>query len=245
MAARVIMVASGKGGTGKSTVSVFTAGCLAKRGRRVLLVELDSGLRSVDYIAGIAGKTVYDIGDILEGRCDAAKAIVESPLYKGLYVVSAPYSGGNVRVDALAAFVRSAREVFDDIFLDTAAGMGVPFLAAMSVCTMGLIVITHDPVATRDGRIVCDALCEHGVTQLRLVINKVPPTIEECGVNDLDECIDTVGAQLLGVVPLRQAVADAGSHGLGLPPSEKEIAHAVFHAMAARLCGEEVPLLVR
>lgn len=117
MAARVIMVASGKGGTGKSTVSVFTAGCLAKRGRRVLLVELDSGLRSVDYIAGIAGKTVYDIGDILEGRCDAAKAIVESPLYKGLYVVSAPYSGGNVRVDALAAFVRSAREVFDDIFL--------------------------------------------------------------------------------------------------------------------------------
>ena len=137
------------------------------------------------------------------------------------------------------------KEVFDDIFLDTAAGMGVPFLAAMSVCTMGLIVITPDPVATRDGRIVCDALCEHGVTQLRLVINKVPPTIEECGVNDLDECIDTVGAQLLGVVPLRQAVADAGSHGLGLPPSEKEIAHAVFHAMAARLCGEEVPLLVR
>lgn len=90
MAARVIMVASGKGGTGKSTVSVFTAGCLAKRGRRVLLIELDSGLRSVDYIAGIAGKTAYDIGDILDGRCDAGKAIVESPLYKGLYVVSAP-----------------------------------------------------------------------------------------------------------------------------------------------------------
>lgn len=245
MAARVIMVASGKGGTGKSTVSVFTAGCLAKRGRRVLIVELDSGLRSVDYIAGIAGKTAYDIGDILDGRCDAGKAIVESPLYKGLYVVSAPYSGGVIRVDALAAFVKSAQQVFDDVFLDTAAGMGVPFLSAMSVSTMGLIVVTPDPVAIRDGRIVCDALCEHGVDEMRLVINKVPARIEDCGVDDLDECIDTVGAQLLGVVPLRQAVADAGAYGVGLAPPEKEVSHAVFHAMAARLCGEQVPLLIR
>ena len=55
----------------------------------------------------------------------------------------------------------------------------------------------------------------------------------------------TVWAQLLGCVPLRQSVADAVSHGLGLPPSEQEIAHAGFHAMAARLGGEEVPLLVR
>lgn len=81
MSARVIMVASGKGGTGKSTVSVLTGAALAARGRRVLLVELDSALRSVDYIAGVYGKTVYDVEDVLCGRCDAGKALVESPLY--------------------------------------------------------------------------------------------------------------------------------------------------------------------
>ncbi|MEG0395766.1 MAG: AAA family ATPase, partial [Oscillospiraceae bacterium] len=77
MASKVIMIASGKGGTGKSTVCVFLGAELAARGNRVLLIELDSGLRSVDIIAGVYGKTVYDIEDVMRGRCDADKAVVE------------------------------------------------------------------------------------------------------------------------------------------------------------------------
>ena len=90
MNAQTIMICSGKGGTGKSTVSVL----LGAWSRRVLLIELDSGLRSVDMIAGVYGKTVYDIEDVLCGRCDGSKAIVPSPLYPGLSVISAPYEGG-------------------------------------------------------------------------------------------------------------------------------------------------------
>ena len=104
------MLASGKGGTGKSTVSVMLGGALAARGERVLLVELDSGLRSVDLISGVYGKTVYDIEDVLSGRCSAEKAVVESPLYSDLYVISAPYSGGTVRPSALAAFISTVGE---------------------------------------------------------------------------------------------------------------------------------------
>lgn len=88
------MVASGKGGTGKSTVSVLLGGRLAAAGKKVLLIELDSGLRSVDIISGVYGKTVYDISDVLSGRCEGDKAVVESPVYKGLSVISAPYEGG-------------------------------------------------------------------------------------------------------------------------------------------------------
>ena len=94
MNAQCIMVCSGKGGTGKSTVSVLLGACLARLGRKTLLVELDSGLRSVDIIAGVYGRTVYDIEDVLCGRCEGAKAVVPSPLYPGLSVISAPYEGG-------------------------------------------------------------------------------------------------------------------------------------------------------
>ena len=83
MNAQCIMVCSGKGGTGKSTVSVLLGACLARLGRKTLLVELDSGLRSVDIIAGVYGRTVYDIEDVLCGRCEGAKAVVPSPLYPG------------------------------------------------------------------------------------------------------------------------------------------------------------------
>lgn len=109
MGANVIMVASGKGGTGKSTVAVLLGAELAARGRRVLLVELDSGLRSVDYIAGVYGKTVYDVEDVLNGRCEAGKAVVESPVYRNLYVISAPYSGGHILPGSAARVCRKGR----------------------------------------------------------------------------------------------------------------------------------------
>ncbi|MEG1068708.1 MAG: AAA family ATPase, partial [Ruthenibacterium sp.] len=161
MSAKVLMLASGKGGTGKSTVSVLLGAKLAARGHRVLLVELDSGLRSVDVISGVYGKTVYDVEDILSGRCRADKAVAESPLYPNLAVISAPYSGGTVQTAPLAAFLQQVHDAFDFILLDTAAGMGSPFEAAAAVAHLALLVITPDPVTLRDGRIVSDALYEH------------------------------------------------------------------------------------
>ena len=207
MGANVIMVASGKGGTGKSTVAVLLGAELAARGRRVLLVELDSGLRSVDYIAGVYGKTVYDVEDVLNGRCEAGKAVVESPVYRNLYVISAPYSGGHILPAALRVFVEKVGPVFDTIVLDTAAGMGVPFEAAMGVAHRALLVLTPDPVSIRDGR------------------------------------IDTVGAQLIGVVPFSTEIQKAGATGAPLAPAGRP--RLALRAIAARLCGQYTPLVIR
>ena len=140
MNAQTIMICSGKGGTGKSTVSVLLGAQLGAWSRRVLLIELDSGLRSVDMIAGVYGKTVYDIEDVLCGRCDGSKAIVPSPLYPGLSVISAPYEGGEVRAAPLAGLILAMREYFDYILLDPAAGMGAPFTAANRLADRALVV---------------------------------------------------------------------------------------------------------
>ena len=72
LSAKIVMVASGKGGTGKSTLSVLLGSRLAAAGSKVLLIELDSGLRSVDIITGVYGKTVDEIADVLRGRCEGA-----------------------------------------------------------------------------------------------------------------------------------------------------------------------------
>ncbi|MDD3430226.1 MAG: AAA family ATPase, partial [Oscillospiraceae bacterium] len=197
MSATVIMVASGKGGTGKSTVSVLLGSELAARKKKTLLIELDSGLRSVDIISGVYGKTVYDIEDILEGRCEADKAIAESTVYPGLSVISAPYSGGHIQAETLQVITGKLAPFFDYIILDTAAGMGMPFLAARAVSHMALLVITPDPVTMRDGRIVSDDLWEAGVKNMRLIINRVEVgRLAKIAVKDLDTCIDTVCVQL-------------------------------------------------
>lgn len=244
MNAQCCMICSGKGGTGKSTVSVLLGASLAQLGRKVLLIELDSGLRSVDIIAGVYGRTVYDIEDVLCGRCEGAKAVVPSPLYPGLSVISAPYEGGAVEAAPLGRLLTAMRPYFDFVLLDTAAGMGAPFTAAATVADTALIVLTPDPVALRDGRIVADWLLRGGRPQsaVRLVMNRI--TRESFGkraaVFDLDECIDTVGAQLLAVIPESRDLQRAGAQGVVPPPHDPAV--IAGQAMARRLCGQRVPL---
>lgn len=244
MNAQTIMICSGKGGTGKSTTSVLLGAELARQGRRVLLIELDSGLRSVDLIAGVYGKTVYDIEDVLCGRCQGDKAIVPSPIYPGLSVISAPYEGGEVRPAPLAALVLAMRSYFDFILFDTAAGMGAPFQAAAQLAEQAFIVLTPDPVALRDGRIVADTLIAGGHPQenVRLVMNRVTRQSFARGapVFDLDECIDTVGVRLLAVIPESRDLQLAGAQGEALP--EGCAAQKAGAAMAGRVLGQRIPL---
>lgn len=243
MNARVIMIASGKGGTGKSTVSVLTGGRLAAAGKKVLLIELDSGLRSVDIISGVYGKTVYDISDVLTGRCEGDKAVVESPIYKGLSVISAPYEGGVVQPGALQKLTGKMAPFFDFILVDTAAGLGAPFQAARSVCDMALLVLTPDPVALRDGRIAADELADGGCKNIRLVVNRVGPSSFQGAVRDLDECIDTVAAQLIGVIPESAEVQTSAAQGAALPASC--LAFRAVDNLARRLLGQQPTLAVR
>ena len=244
MRAKVIMVASGKGGTGKSTVSVLLGSRLAAMGHKVLLIELDSGLRSVDIIAGVYGKTVYDIEDVLCGRCAGDKAVVESPIYKGLSVISAPYEGGVVRQEALTVLLEAMAPHFDMILVDTAAGMGEPFTAAAAVCDRALLVLTPDPVALRDGRIVADWLFDHGHDKVQLVMNRVERRrFSPESVRDLDECIDTVQVQLLAVIPESIELTQAAAKGH--PLEQGCLAFTALDNLAHRVRGYQVPLAVR
>ncbi|MDL2215904.1 AAA family ATPase [Ruminococcaceae bacterium OttesenSCG-928-N02] len=238
MAAKIIMVASGKGGTGKSTVSVFTGCELAAQGARVLLIELDSGLRSVDIMAGVSGEAVYDIADILSGRCPVEKAVLQSTLYPGFFVICAPYSGGDVKPEALAAVCKTIGKEFDYILIDTAAGLGAPFVAAMAVANMALLISTPDKICLRDARLVADQLFGKGIP-CRLIINRlVADNVQKAGLRDLDECIDTAGAQLIGILPQDTQIHLASATGAPLPPSCK----VFFSSIARRIRGEYVPL---
>ncbi|MEG0338586.1 MAG: P-loop NTPase [Oscillospiraceae bacterium] len=244
MANKVIMLASGKGGTGKSTVSVLLGAALAKHGSRVLLIELDSGLRSVDIISGVYGKTVYDIEDILSGRCEAAKAVSMSTVFNGLSVISAPYSGGSISAGALRAAVNKLGASYDIVLLDTAAGMGDAFTAASEVAYNAILVLTPDAITLRDGRIAADYLFATKRVDVKLLINKADAQlISAGGIKDIDECIDTVGATLLGIIPNSAAIMSAGVSGQ--PLSAKSLEAKVFDNIARRILGEEVPLLIR
>lgn len=241
---RIIMIASGKGGTGKSTVASLCAQALAGEGKKVLAVELDAGLRSLDIISGISRDTVYDIGDVLALRCEARKAMVASPVYPELKIISAPYSSRDVDFSGFSAFCDSIYGDFDYIIIDTAAGIGNAFYAACEAARMGIIVRTPDPISVRDARLVSDEMFRRGVKDIRLVINKYSPEMfRYSGFEDMDRIIDEVCAQLLGVVPLSNEIAMGSLNGKGLSYTGREA--NIFRAIAKRLEGRDIQIMIQ
>lgn len=238
---RIVVVTSGKGGAGKSTVSVGLGSALARAGASVLLVDGDAGLRTLDLLLGVGQDVVYDLEDIFEGRCEPIRAIYPSKLYNGVSLVPAP-----ARLEGLCSptdmrrLCRGFAQHYDFVFIDCPAGTGRGFDTAVAAAESALVVTTPDPICARDAAIVGDLLAEQDVPS-RLVINRLRVTpILQGKLPDLDKIIDTAGIQLIGAIPEDDelAVATAG----GKPMSERGMTAECFCNIARRLCGEEVPL---
>ncbi len=240
--AEVIMLASGKGGTGKSTLSVFIGSALCSLEKKVLLIELDAGLRSIDIISGISDQTVYDINDIIIGNCSIEKAIVVSEKHYGLNIISAPYTDGNINGSAVASLVSRVRDSYDYILMDTAAGLGIAFMTAAAVSDRAIVVVTPDPVAVRDGAIIAQELDAQGIYDVRLLLNKV--ILPKQGVNpidNLDDCIDEVGVQLIGAVNNSPHIYGCASSGETI--NDESVEWEIFRRIAKRIIGEYIPLI--
>ncbi len=244
MDAVLVAFASGKGGTGKTAVAAHAGAALAALGRRVLLVEFSPGLRSADIITGTSDEVVFDLADVLAGRSTAERAICKSEALGGLEVLCAPYEEWPVPKGGIARFFARQRANYDYILLDVAAGLGDAFSEAAGVAHRIAFVVTPDLAALRSTALLAGTL-GGDPARLRLIYNRVAtgalPLTE--GFRDLDDGIDIVGAQLLGVVPESADMLRATGTGGALAKNSLEA--RVFTAIAKRITGEDVPLVVQ
>ena len=242
--AQVIMIASGKGGTGKSTVAAFLAHELAFKGYKTFLTELDMGLRSIDVISGISELAVYDIGDVLQGDCSVQKAIITSPYTDKLHIMPAPGQKSGVRFENLKKLTDSIYNDYDFIIIDTAAGMGEAFTAALTVSAVAVIVATPDAVSVRDARIVSDEIYAAGIKDIRLIINKYnKDTFRHTGFDDADQIIDACCAQLLGVIPYDVSVQLASM--AGKPLQGDSLVKKIFGSICERISGRHTQMNIK
>ena len=238
------MIASGKGGTGKSTVATFLASELALKGKKTFLTELDMGLRSIDVISGISDMAVYDIGDVLDGACSWEKAVVKSPYISNLHIMPAPGKKTGVKFENLKKLVDEIYSIYDYIIIDTAAGLGEPFTATLAVSSTAVIVCTADTVSVRDARIVSDEIYYNSIRDIRLVINKFDKnTFKHSGFSDGDQIIDACCTQLLGVLPYDVNTQVAAMDGKLL--DSDSVSKKIFSAMCDRLQGKHTQMIVK
>ena len=237
----ITMVCSAKDGVGKSTACVFLADALSDMGKRVLVIELDNGLRSLDVYAGVYGMTVFDIFDVLNGRCEPDRAIVKAPApRKNVYVLSAPYNFESLKGEQFVKLCNALNSHYDNILIDASCLSDIQ-VAASAVAMNAIMVATADPAGVRDARIVADRLKDLAVPKMRLLLSRIEPSRIALGVvPDLDFCIDNIGLQLIGVVPEDDDIALSAA--MGIPLEKKSLSKSVFDNIAERLYGNDLPL---
>lgn len=242
--AHVISITSGKGGAGKSSVTVGLATTFALSGRKVIILELDIGLRCVDIMLGLENEIVYDLGDILSGSCGIHDAIVPSDRYGHLDYIAAPTNiSFGFDFDQVLKCIRTLKREYDYVIVDTPAGLGISILSVKNLASLAIIVATPDPVCIRDGGKVSALMEQSGFTNYKLIINRVSKrSMKKSAIRDLDEVIDGVGAQLIGVVPENEEYQWALSKGVWI--SQKNVMTRIFQAIANRIEGSYVPLVI-
>lgn len=237
-----IMITSGKGGTGKTSLTAAVASCLAALGHRVLCLDLDIGLRNLDIALGLSDRALMDFSDVMARRCSLLSAVVEHPDIRGLYLLTAPLSLDDPDERRFREVVDDARDVFDYILMDSPAGLGDGFRLAMCAADRAVVVSATDPAALRDAQ---RAVTELGrrLRDIHLVMNRVQPKLMNKLRTSIDQAMDTAGLPLLGVVPEDKNVTVASVTGVPLVLLTDKGASPAYLNIARRLMGQRVPLL--
>ncbi|HWS41984.1 MAG TPA: septum site-determining protein MinD [Pseudoflavonifractor sp.] len=238
-----IVVTSGKGGTGKTSLTGGVSSCLAALGNRVLCIDMDIGLRNLDISLGMTDRALMDFTDVLEGRCSLQRAAARHPVIENLSLLTAPLSlSPGVTEARMAYFLREAKEQYDYILMDSPAGLGEGFRLAVCGADRAIVVSNTDASALRDAQRVVSQLSRE-LPCIHLVVNKVKPKLLKRLHTTIDDAMDAAGLPLLGVVPEDEQVILAANAGIPLILASRKGAAVAYLNIARRLLGQRIPLM--
>ncbi|MBQ6727983.1 MAG: septum site-determining protein MinD [Clostridia bacterium] len=207
--ARKIVITSGKGGVGKTTLTANLGIFLSALGARVVMIDVDFGLNNLDVVMGVENKIVYDVADVISGRCRAKQALVQDSGRKNLFILpsaglnaSSPVSGQQLKL-----IVESLAPLFDYVLIDCPAGLDVGFHRAAACAEEAIVVATPMMTSLRDADKTISVLKSYRLESIGLVVNRVRGDLIMSDKMLLPKDIkELLKVDLLGVIPEEDAV---------------------------------------
>ncbi|MGF1478131.1 MAG: septum site-determining protein MinD [Cyanophyceae cyanobacterium] len=244
---RIIVVTSGKGGVGKTTVTANLGTAIARLGRKVVLVDADFGLRNLDLLLGLENRVVYTAVDVVEGECSLEKALVKDKRQPGLALLPAAQTRNKEAVtpEQMKKLVTSLAQDHDYVLVDCPAGIEMGFRNAISAAQEAIIVTTPEVAAVRDADRVVGLLETENLKSIRLIVNRVRPEMIQLNeMLSIEDMLDLLVVPLLGIIPDDERVIVSSNRGEPLVLDSKPSLPAVaFNNIARRLEGHEVAYL--
>ena len=235
MGARVIVITSGKGGVGKTTTTANIGAALADKGHKVLLIDTDIGLRNLDVVMGLENRIVYDLIDVIEGRCRVSQALIKDKRCPNLVLLPAAQirDKNDVNTDQMKELIFSLKESFDYILIDCPAGIEQGFKNAIAAADEAIVVTTPEVSATRDADRIIGLLEAAGIKSPRIVVNRLRiDMVKEKNMLSVEDILDILAVKLLGVVPDDETVVISTNKGEPLVYKGDSLAAKAFKNIA-------------
>ncbi len=246
MTAKVATVTSGKGGVGKTTAVANIAVGLASLGQRVVCIDGDIGLRNLDVVLGLENRIVYDLVDVVEGRCRLRQAMIRDKRLPELYLIPAAQTRDKSAVSPsdMVRLCDELRQECDWILIDSPAGIERGFRNSIAAADQVLVMTNPEVSAVRDADRVIGILDAEEKGPALLVINRIKPAMVKRGdMLSVEDVLDLLAIQLVGIVPEDENVIVASNRGTPMAFDNKSKAGQAFHNIARRLMGEEIPFM--
>ena len=243
MKARKIVLTSGKGGVGKTTATVNIGAALAKRGHRVILVDTDIGLRNLDLVLGLEKRIVFDLVEVVEGRCQVRQALIKDKRFESLAILPAAQTRNKdaITEDQMARLIDELAAMADYVLIDCPAGIEGGFRNAIAGADEAIVVTTPEVSAIRDADRVIGKLAERKIP-MRLIVNRIRPDMVRTGdMLSIDDVCEILSIELLGIIPDDEEIIDTTNRGVPLVLTDGYRLRGIYEKIVRRLEGELIP----
>lgn len=246
MLGQVLVVTSGKGGVGKTTTTANLGAGLAALGHRVLLIDADIGLRNLDVVMGLENRIVYDLVQVIEGTVPARKAMIRDKAFDNLHLIPAAQTRDKTAINGeqMRDLCKMLKLEFDFILIDSPAGIEQGFRNALAPASKAVVITTPEVSAIRDADRVIGLVEAEGLPTPGLILNRVRHQMVRNGdMMATDDILSLLSVSLLGLVPEDERIIVSTNRGVPAIHDPKSPAGEAFRRIAARLNGQEVPLM--
>ena len=242
-----IVITSGKGGVGKTTTTANLGTALALQGKKVCLVDTDIGLRNLDVILGLENRIIYDLIDVIEGRCKMHQALVKDKrVDERLYLLPAAQNTDKnaVNPEQMKVIIDELKREFDYILIDCPAGIEQGYRNAVAGADRAIVVTTPEISAVRDADRIIGLLEQEEFEAPKLIINRIRKSLMNNGdAMDITEVTTHLSIDLLGIIVDSEDVISSSNKGEPIVMNPSNKASLGYRNIARRILGDSVPLM--
>ena len=241
----VIVITSGKGGVGKTTTTANIGAGLVSLGKKVVVIDTDLGLRNLDVVMGLENRIVYNLVDVVEGKCRMKQALIKDKRYENLYLLPSAQTKdkSSVSPEQIKKLTEELKEEFDYILLDCPAGIEQGFQNAIAGADRAIIVTTPEVSAIRDADRIIGLLQKNKIEAMDLLINRIRMDMVKRGdMMSVDDVTEILAIHLLGIVPDDEQIIVSTNQGDTVVGTGSGSGRAYLN-ICKRILGEDVPFL--